>query len=180
MNALLNLHDRIFDTVNRLFGPWLIATAARLVFASVLLQFFWNSGKTKLGDSIFELSLGAYAQVFPKKLEALGYDTSMMSGFDTLVVFAGTYAEFILPAMVVIGLFTRLASIGMIGFIGVMTLVDITGHGLDAATIGVMFDRLPYGLIADQRLLWIFVLVVPIIYGAGPISADYLLKKLKK
>lgn len=180
MNTILNLHDRVFEMVNRLLGPWFIATAARVIFASVLLQFFWSSGKTKLGDSIFELSLGAYAQVFPKKLEALGYDISQMSGFDTLVVFAGTYAEFLLPAMVVLGLFTRLASIGMIGFIGVMTIVDITGHGLDAGTIGVMFDRLPYGLIADQRLMWVFVLVIPIIMGAGPLSVDYLLNKFRK
>lgn len=180
MKFILNLHDAVFDMVSRLFGPWFLATAARLSFASVLLLFFWNSGKTKIGANIFSPSSGAYIQIFPKRMEEFGYDTSMFSGLDTLVILLGTWAEFILPAMVVIGLFTRLASLAMIGFIGVMTIVDITGHGLDAGTIGQAFDRLPYDLIADQRLLWIFILLVPVINGAGPLSVDYILSKFKK
>jgi putative oxidoreductase len=103
-----------------------------------------------------------------------------MSGFDTLVVLLGTYAEFILPAMIALGLFTRLASVGMIGFIGMMSVVDITGHNADATTVGAMFDRLPYGLIMDQRLLWVFLLLVLVIKGGGPISLDYILTKFRK
>lgn len=180
MQSLIRLHDSVFGLVSRLLSPWFLPTAARLSFASVLLLFFWNSGKTKVGENIFTPSLGAYAQIFPKKMEALGYDPSLMSNFDVLVVLMGTYAEFVLPAMVVIGLFTRLASLGMIGFIIVMTIVDITGHNVDAVTIGQMFDRQPFGLIADQRLLWLFILIIPVINGPGPISVDYMLSKFKK
>lgn len=180
MNKILNLHDRVFQIVSDLLSPWFLPTAARFSFASVLLLFFWNSGKTKLGENIFTPSFGAYSQVFPRKIEALGYDESLLSTFDVMIVLMGTYAEFVLPALIVLGLFTRLASLGMIGFIIVMSIVDVYGHGVDAATIGTMFDRLPYGLLMDQRLLWIFILVVPVINGAGPISLDYILRRLRK
>lgn len=177
MQKIFILHDRVFTLLSNALTPWLLPTAARFSFASVLLLFFWNSAKTKLGDGIFTPSFGAYVQILPSKVEAAGYDSDLLSGFDTLVVLLGTYAEFILPALVVIGLFTRLASLGMIGFIVMMSLVDITGHGVDPATVGQMFDRLPFGLIMDQRLLWIFVLLVPVLHGAGPISLDALLKR---
>lgn len=98
-----------------------------------------------------------------------------MSVLDTLIVLAGTYAEFILPALILIGLFTRLSSLAMIGFIVVMSIVDITGHGASAKTIGALFDRIQDGVIADQRLLWIFPLIYLIIKGAGAISVDGLL-----
>ena len=180
MQAILNLHDRVFIAIHALLAPWFLTTAARFSFTSVTLLFFWNSGKTKIGDSIFSPSFGAYAQIFPKKFESFGYDESLMSGFDSLVVLLGTYAEFILPALIALGLFTRLASVGMIGFIAMMSFVDITGHNADATTIGQMFDRLPYGLIMDQRMLWVFLLLVLVIKGGGPISLDYLLTKFRK
>ena len=180
MQFILNLHDRVFTSISNILGPWFLTTAARFSFTSVTLLFFWTSGKTKIGDSIFSPSFGAYAQIFPKKFESLGYDESLMSGLDTLVVLLGTYAEFILPAMIALGLFTRLASVGMIGFIGMMSVVDIYGHNADATTIGAMFDRLPYGLIMDQRLLWVFLLLVLVTKGSGPISLDYVLTKFRK
>jgi len=180
MQFILNLHDRIFTSIETFLAPWFLTTAARVSFTSVTMLFFWSSGKTKIGDSIFSPSFGSYAQIFPKKFESLGYDESLMSGFDTLVVLLGTYAEFLLPAMIALGLFTRLASLGMMGFIGVMSIVDIYGHNADATTIGVMFDRLPYGLIMDQRLLWVFILSVLLVKGGGPISLDYVLTKFRK
>ena len=176
MRKLFTLHDRIFQSISNIFLPWFIPTAARFTFASVLLFFFWNSAKTKVGDSIFSPSLGSYGQIFPKKLESVGYDISQMSGLDTLIVLMGTYAEFLLPLLVTIGLFTRLSSLGMIGFIIVMTLVDITGHNADPTTIGAMFDRISSSLILDQRLMWMFILLVLVLKGGGPLSVDRLLR----
>ena len=135
MKSLISLHNSIFRAVERALDGWFLGLLARLVFSSVTLLFFWNSAKTKSGDSVFTPSTGAYAQIFPKKFEAVGYDSDAMSALDTLIVLAGTYAEFILPLLVLIGLFTRLSSAAMIGFIAVMSIVDITGHGADAKTI---------------------------------------------
>ena len=64
--------------------------------------------------------------MLPSIAEAAGYDASKIAFFPWgIIVFMGTYAEFILPTLILVGLFTRLASVGMIGFIAVMTLVDV-------------------------------------------------------
>jgi putative oxidoreductase len=153
---------------------WLLPSLARLVFAAVLLTYFWSSGLTKVGDSLFSPSLGAYAQIFPKAMEAAGYDPSQMGAFRTLVVLAGTWAEFVLPVLIVLGLFTRLAALGMIGFVIVQSATDIFGHG---AAFGAWFDAASDAVIADQRALWFLLLAVLVVKGAGPLSIDHLLGK---
>lgn len=179
MHALVSIHDAIFRQVER-GGNWLLPLAARFVFASTLLLYFWNSGLTKLGDGIlglFSPSIGAYSQIFPKQLEAVGYDVSQFGLLQKLVVLAGTYAEFILPLLIVIGLLTRLASLGMIGFVIVQSLTDIYGHGAtDDKTLGALFDRFPDAVILDQRLFWVFLLAVLVVKGAGALSVDALLR----
>jgi hypothetical protein len=93
----------------------------------------------------FELSTGAYAQIIPPIIEAAGYDKSAVALPWTALVYAGTYAEFVLPVLLVIGLFGRLAALGMIGFVIVQSYVDLTFHGVDAETAGAWFDRFPDG-----------------------------------
>lgn len=170
--GLARLHNSVFGFFERLLDGWFLGLAARIVFSSVTLLFFWNSAKTKIGANILTPSTGAYAQIFPKKFEAAGYDADAMSALDTTIVLAGTYGEFILPALILIGLFTRISAVGMMGFIVVMSVVDINGHGLDAKSIGAMFDRIQDAVIADQRLLWMFPLVYLAIKGAGAVSLD--------
>ncbi|WP_306131925.1 DoxX family protein [Roseivivax marinus] len=150
--------------------PALLGTGGRLVFAAVLAGHFWRSALTKIEG--FGLSSGAYAQIFPGAMERAGYDTSRLGPLADLVVAAGTLAEFLLPLLLIVGAFTRLAALGMIGFIVVMSLTDIFGHGLDAESIGALFDRRPDALIFDQRLLWIWLLTCLAVTGAGPVSLD--------
>ncbi len=126
---------------------------------------------------ILKPSLGAYAQIFPRQMEAVGYDVSQLNIFHWLVVTAGTFAEFLLPLLIVIGLLTRLAALGMIGFIVVQSLTDIVGHQVDAATIGSWFDRASDALIVDQRALWLLLLLILVFKGAGPLSLDRLLSR---
>ena len=180
MNTLINLHNSIFGLVQKLAGEWLLPTLARFTFAAVLMMYFWNSAVTKLGDGIFGIlspSFGGYTQIWPRAIEAAGYDLSAMSWFQWLVVVAGTAAEFILPLLILIGLFTRLASIAMIGFVFMQSLTDIVGHHADASTIGSWFDRIHDSQILDQRLFWITILVVLIVKGAGPFSVDRALSR---
>lgn len=180
MTALLAFADRIGTGLDRASGA-VLGTLARFLFAATLLVYFWNSGLTKLGEGItglFQPGLGAYAQIFPKAMEAAGYDVSQLGTFHYLVVLGGTWAEFILPALIIIGLFTRLAALGMIGFVVVQTLTDLYGHGgfAHAETLGAWFDRLPDGVILDQRAFWVFTLLVLVMKGAGPLSADRFLR----
>ena len=111
---------------------------------------------------LFQPSVGAYAQIFPKAMEAVTYDVTQLSIFHWAVVVAGTWAEFILPALIVIGLLTRLSALGMIGFIIVQSLTDLIGHGglEHTETFGAWFDRFRVSGILDQRSFWIFMLLV--------------------
>jgi putative oxidoreductase len=178
MSALVSLYNTIFWGLQRLLEDWFLGLAARLIFASVLLFYFLNSALTKVGSGIpgsFIPSTGAYAQILPQLTESVGYDVSQIDFFPYgLIVWAGTYAEFILPILIVAGLFTRAAALGMIAFIGVMTYVDITAHQVDAQTIGSFFDRLPNAPIADQRLMWAFPLLYLVLRGPGVISLDWI------
>lgn len=169
------LHNTVFGALESLTAAWVVPSLARLTFAGVLLMYFWASAMTKLGDGIFGFlvpSTGAYAQIFPIKADAVLYDPTQFSIFEKLIIVAGTWAEFILPLLIVIGLLTRLASLGMIGFVVVQSLTDIHGHHADAATIGTWFDRASDALIMDQRAFWVFILLVLVLRGAGPISVD--------
>lgn len=174
MHLLADLHARIFDPLDRAEG--VLPLAARFVFAAVLLMYFWVAGLTKLGDGLlglFQPSLGAYAQIFPRTMEAIGFDVSQLGTWHYLVVVAGTIAEFLLPALIVLGLLTRLAALGMIGFIVIQSLTDVYGHGTtDVATLGRWFDRMPDGVILDQRAFWVLLLLILVIKGGGWLSLD--------
>jgi len=180
MTFLASLYTPFFNQIERA-GDWLLPLGARFVFAATLLVYYWNSGITKLGDGLFGLfspSIGAYAQIFPKQLEAVGYDTSQLTNFHWLVVIGGTWAEFVLPLLIVLGLATRLAALGMIGFVAVQSLTDVYGHAMtDTKTLGAWFDRLPDSVIMDQRLFWVFVLSFLVIKGGGAISLDAMLRR---
>ncbi|MGQ0609954.1 MAG: DoxX family protein [Paracoccaceae bacterium] len=152
----------------------LLPLLARLVFAAVLAGYFWSSGLTKF-DGPFSLSVGAYAQIFPQAIEAVGYDASQLPRWMSGVAYAGSVAEMALPALILLGLATRLAALGMIGFVLVQSLTDIWGHGASAATIGALFDRSSDALILDQRALWLFLLAVLVAKGAGALSLDRLI-----
>lgn len=167
------LHTAIFGAIER--NDWILPTLARLVFAGVLFSYFWVSAKTKLGDGImgiFQLSDSAYIQIFPKAVEAVGYDTSQLGILHYLIAMGGTWAEFILPVLIVVGLLTRLSALGMIGFVAVQSIVDVTGHGVGGKDLGAWFDKASGALIADQRALWVLLLLILVIKGAGPLSFD--------
>lgn len=181
ISFLVRLYSGFFGAIQRATEGWLLGLAARFVFAAVLLVYFVKSALTKFGpglSGLIEPTAGAYAQILPAMTEAVSYDVSQIPFMPYgLIVLAGSWAEILLPALIVIGLFTRAASLGFIVFIAVMTYVDITGHHLDAETIGTLFDGDPTGLIADQRLLWVFLLLVLVLRGAGRFSLDYMLAR---
>lgn len=167
---------KTLDRLDALAAPTL-PVLARFTFAATLAGYFWASALTKLDG--FGLSMNGYAQIFPKAMEAANYNVAALGFFHTLVVLAGTLAEFILPALIILGLATRLAALGMIGFIAVQTLTDLFGHGAWGVpeTMGAWFDRFPASLIMDQRLFWITLMVTLVLKGAGPLSLDRLISR---
>lgn len=169
MKTLIAAHNALFAPLDDR-SAMIISTLARLVFFAVLFFYFWNSAVTKIDGSIFTPSAGAFAQMFPKAAEAASYDVTQLTFFQRIVIFFGTVSEFVLPVMLLVGLLTRLAAIGMIGFIAVQTLVDVTGHGV---ALGSLFDNAPQ--LIDQRTMWTFLFLVLVIKGAGPLSLDRLI-----
>ena len=135
ISLITALHERVFGTLERLTGGWFLGLFARFVFAAVLWGYFLNSAGTKVGDGLtgfFMIAPGAYYQIALPAVEAAGGDVDHFAFLPCLlIVTLGTYAEFVLPLLLVIGLFTRVAALGMIIFIGVQTLVDITVHMVD-------------------------------------------------
>ena len=174
--AISNLYRTVFVGLERSLDSWFLGLLARLVFAAVLFVYFFNSALTKVGDGIagfFTIDAGAYFQILPSVIEQYGFDPSQVPLFPYgLIVIFGTYSEFILPVLIVIGLFTRIAALGMIGFVLVQSYVDINFHHADAATIGSFFDNLSNAPILDQRALWIFLLTYLVVKGPGLLSLD--------
>lgn len=166
----MTLYTRLTASLDA-WSAWLLPTLARVVFAAVLAGYFWASALTKL-DGPFTASVGAYAQIFPRAFEAVGYDPSGLTLWHSLVALAGAYAELLLPALIVLGLLTRPAALGMIGFVLVQSLTDVLGHKADP---GAWFDRASDALILDQRALWMLLLAALVLKGPGPISADRIL-----
>ncbi len=64
----------------------------------------------------------------------------------------------------------------MIGFVMIQSVTDIVGHGLAASDIGAGSTASRTPLIADQRALWMFLLLVLAFRGAGPLSLDRMIK----
>lgn len=183
ISTLTGLHDRVFGLLERQGDRWLVGLIARFAFASVLWGYYFSSAKTKIGDGVFgflSISPGAYYQIALPAVEAAGGDVDAVAFFPWgLIVALGTYAEFILPLLIVVGLFSRLAALGMIGFIAVQTYVDITVHEIGSEAIGAMFDRFPDAIVSDQRLLWIVPLAIIAIKGAGALSLDHLVNRVR-
>ncbi len=181
MTSLLSLHDSLVGWVEKI-GDQLTPLLARFIFAATLLVYFWQSAVLKLGEGffgIFKVTSGGFGQIFPKQAEAVLWDVTQMTAFQKLVVLAGTWAEIILPLLIVVGLLTRLAAVGMIGFVVMQSLTDLFGHGglAHVETFGRWFDKAPDSAILDQRLFWCFLLLALVIKGAGVLSLDTLLRK---
>ncbi len=178
-DKIVGLHHSVFTTLEEWADDWLVGLLARLTFVAVLFLYFWNSAMTKIGNGlfgIFQIQDGAYFQILGEAgMIAYEFDTANIPFHVDAVVLLGTWGEIVLPILIVIGLFTRIAAIGMIIFVFVQSYVDIAVHKVDAGTIGALFDRDSASVIMDQRALWIFLFAVLVLKGAGALSIDRLL-----
>lgn len=181
INLLTNLNNSFFSTLGRATNGWFIGLAARITFLAVLFFYFINSAKTKVGEGFtgfFQVQDGAYFQILGEAgMLNYEFDTANIPFFIDLIVYMGTYMEFLLPILIVLGLFTRIAAIGMLIFTFVQSYVDINVHKVDAGTIGKLFDRDSASLVMDQRALWVFLFLVLIFKGAGKLSLDSIVSK---
>jgi len=177
--VIIRLHRAVFGALERATAGWFTGLAARFGFTSVLALYYLNSGWQKLGDGplgLFNPSLGAYASILPPIMDRYGGDVAAIPLFPwQIIVYLGTWAELALPVLIVIGLFSRIAALGMIAFVIVQSYVDIAFHGLEGRFVGAMFDRFPDAIIYDQRLMWVLLLALIVVNGPGKLSLDHVL-----
>ena len=83
-----------------------------------------------------------------------------------------------MPVLLVLGLATRIAAVGVIGLIAVTAMIDIFARNALPEVIGALFDASPDDPISDLRLPWITVLAVPAVLGGGWMSLDAVLRRL--
>jgi putative oxidoreductase len=124
----------------RALPPTVLLLVARLGIASI----FFLSGRTKV-DGVLTITDSA------RSLFTTEYRLPLLP--PEVAVHLATYAEHLLPILLVLGLFTRLAALGLLG----MTLV---------IEIFVYPDAWP------THLSWAAILLPLIAYGGGKISLD--------
>ncbi len=154
--------------------------AVRAGFGVVLMPWFAFDGITKIAGlplsvgppaGLWPLSLGAYASFTPEVL-LLGAEPSAAQHLFALGM---TLTQLVLPVLVVIGLFGRGAAVLLITHLWCAAEV----HGQFAGK-GALFDADPFDPAPDQVLLWSLVLLPIAVNGAGPISIDALVERLRR
>lgn len=148
LQSLTRRYDRV---VAGLSGP--VAESIALVFVRLALAgIFWMSGRTKVEEgTLLSVSENAIYQFSEEPFSNVPLLPSDMAAYLT------TYAEHILPILLVLGLFTRLSSLALLG----MTLV-------------IQFFVFPEAW-WQVHILWVALAMVLIVRGGGVLTLDRLL-----
>lgn len=148
LQSLTRRYDRV---VAGLSGP--VAESIALVFVRLALAgIFWMSGRTKVEEgTLLSVSENAIYQFTEEPFSNVPLLPSDMAAYLT------TYAEHILPILLVLGLFTRLSSLALLG----MTLV-------------IQFFVFPEAW-WQVHILWVALAMVLIVRGGGVLTLDRLL-----
>lgn len=149
MNARLptlsHVHQALIHGAGRLFSDTVLLLAARLALAGI----FWRSGRTKV-DGWFTLSDSAVA-LFAEEYQLPWVEPGQAALLAAL-------AEHALPILLILGLATRYASMGLL----VMTLV---------------IQFLVYPDAWPTHLSWLCLQALILARGAGALSVDAVLSK---
>jgi putative oxidoreductase len=148
---LLSLTRRYDRVVAGLSGP--VAESIALIFVRLALAgIFWMSGRTKVEEgSLLTVSENAIYQFSEEPFSNVPLLPSDIAAYLT------TYAEHILPILLVLGLFTRLSALALMG----MTLV-------------IQFFVFPEAW-WQVHILWVALAMVLIVRGGGVLTLDRLL-----
>ena len=101
--------NRIADRLTALVGDWLLALAARVAVAAI----FFLSGRTKV-DGMLTVNDNAYT-LFREE-----YKVPLLP--PELAAHLATYAEHLFPILLVLGLFTRLSALALLGMTAVIQI----------------------------------------------------------
>jgi putative oxidoreductase len=139
-NGVRTTWNRLADRLSGWVGDSLLALCARLALGAI----FFLSGRTKV-EGFLTVSDGAYA-LFREE-----YKVPLVP--PELAAHLATYAEHLLPVLLVLGLLTRLSALGLLGMTAVIQVF-------------VYPDAWP------THLSWAALALYLAGRGAGPISVD--------
>ena len=154
MSMLINLHNRIFNQII-CYGEPVFLLFLRCYVGWEFLQ----SGYKKM------MSWDSTLYLFENE-----YQVPLLN-FETAAIL-GTVAELVLPALLILGLMTRLTAVGLFIFniVAVISYPILIEKGFEFFQ-PVLVDGRIYGAIDHQ--FWGLMLLISIFYGAGKISIDY-------
>jgi putative oxidoreductase len=149
---MLQSVTRPYDRVVALFSGPVVESVALVFVRLALAGIFWLSGRTKVEEgSLLTVSENALYQFSEDPFNKVPLLPSDIAAYLT------TYAEHILPILLLLGLFTRLSALALMG----MTLV-------------IQFFIFPEAW-WQVHILWVALAMVLIVRGGGGFSLDRIL-----
>lgn len=145
MTALVSIYDRLAELAGRLLPETVLLLAARLGIAAV----FFQSGRTKV-EGLLTITYSTYY------LFETDYKLPLVP--PHLAAHMATYAEHLFPILLVLGLGTRFAALGLLGM---TTVIEVF----------VYPDAWP------THLSWAAILLPLVAKGGGALSLDRLLRR---
>lgn len=153
-----NMLVRIFRAANALLMQLpedLVSLVSRLAIASV----FWRSVQTKIsGWELFGQSL-QFFNVSSSTVLLFQYEYRLPLLSPTAAAYAGTAAEFFFPILLVLGLGTRFAALGLLAVTAVIQFL-------------VFPDAWP------THILWFALLLYLLKHGGGRFALDHVVNRL--
>jgi len=141
--GLRGLHNRCVAALGTWIGHDLLALSARFGIAAV----FWLSGRTKV-EGLLTVSDGAVA-LFSEE-----YRVPLLA--PELAAHLAAYAEHLFPVLLVLGLFTRVAALALLGMTAVIQIFVYPDawptHLVWATAMLYLIGRGGGGLSLDRRL----------------------------
>ncbi|MDZ3992409.1 DoxX family protein [Pseudomonas sp. Teo4] len=139
-NGLRHRWNRLAERVQHMLSDTLLCLVARVGIASI----FFLSGRTKVEG---------FLSITPSTFELFRTDFALPQLSPWLAAHLATYAEHLFPLLLVLGLFTRLSALALLGM---TTVVEVF----------VYPDAWP------THLTWAGLLLLLIARGAGALSLD--------
>jgi putative oxidoreductase len=138
---------------------WIAHLVAPLVLRIALALPFYRSGLTKW-DGFLSLSPSA-TYLFQEEFKLHIFGGTYGFPAPSVVAFLSASAEIVLPILLVLGLATRFAALGLLIMTGVIQLVVPDGW-------------------ANFHLPWAAMAIAIMALGAGPLSLDYLIETITR
>jgi putative oxidoreductase len=150
MNALLVPYNRIIAALSTTFAEAVILLFVRVSLAGI----FWRSGRTKVEEGSWLTVSDTAKFLFEEEYSGV----PLPAEFAT---YMATYSEHVFPVLLVLGLFTRLSALALLG----MTMV-------------IQIFVYPEAW-WSVHMIWVALALALIVRGAGKLSLDALLTRPK-